>query len=199
MSSAEAPGDLTDFKHIYQMHSRNIYSFCLQMVESRADAEDLMKEAFLNVFRQVDNCHGDAILATLLYRLVMTALWTQFCGDQAHCDTLLRNETSWRAQNCDVAVVKGAPPTVSTSAIERQPLQRAIVRLPLDLRAVFVLHDVLGYEHSKVADILGFSPHASRSQLHQARLRLREFLWGKTQETRAARGGSFPETKSGAR
>lgn len=182
VSSAEAPRDVADFKHIYQLHSRDVYSFCLQMVANRADAENLMEGAFLNVFRRVDTYHYDATLATLLYRFVITALWMQFREDQRRCDSSLRNEANLHGQDCDVRVVKRAPPMVSTSTIERRHLQRAIVQLPLDLRAVFVLHDVLGYEHSKVAQILQFSPHTSRSQLHKARLRLRECLWGGTEK-----------------
>ena len=178
----EAPREVASFKHIYQLHHRNVYSFCLQMVANRVEAENLMKEAFLKVFREVDihDC-GDPTLATL-YRFVITALWMRFHYDQARYDTPLKNETSFHGQNSDLRLAKETPGTVSTCAIEVGHLERAIVQLPLDLRAVFVLHDVLGYQHANVAEILQFSPHTSRSQLLKARLHLRECLWGRTEK-----------------
>jgi RNA polymerase sigma-70 factor, ECF subfamily len=180
VSRTEMPRDLAGFKHIYQLHNRNIYSFCLGMVGNRAEAENLMKEAFLNVFRQADTRHSDETLATSLYRFVITALRMQFRNDQPGFDTSLPTGTSLGSQNCDLRAVKRVPSAVSESAIDRRHLQQAIVQLPLDLRIVFILHDVLGCEHSKVAEILEFSPHTARSQLHKARLRLRECLWGRT-------------------
>lgn len=178
----EAPREVASFKHIYQSHHRNVYSFCLQMIANRAEAENLMKEAFLKVFREVDtpDC-GDPTLATL-YRFVITALWMRFHYDQARYDTSPKSETGLHRQNSDLRLAKETPAAISTSAIEVGHLQRAIVQLPLDLRAVFVLHDVLGYEHAKVAEILQFSPHTSRSQLLKVRLHLRECMWGRTQK-----------------
>ena len=182
VSRTEMPRDVAGFNRIYQLHSRNIYSFCLGMVGNRAEAENLMKEAFLSVFRQADTCHSDATLATLLYRFVITALRMQFQNDQAGFDTSLPPGTILGGQNCDLPAVQRVPSPVSACAIDRRHLQRAIVQLPLDLRVVFILHDVLGCERSKLAEILEFSPHTSQSQLHKARLRLRECLWGITEK-----------------
>jgi RNA polymerase sigma-70 factor (ECF subfamily) len=61
-------------------------------------------------------------------------------------------------------------------AIDRVNLGRCIAQLPLGYRTVFVLHDVQGYEHHEIAAILGRSVGVSKSQLHKARTRLREFL-----------------------
>ena len=55
-------------------------------------------------------------------------------------------------------------------------LERAITQLPVQARMVFVLHDVEGYKHTDIAEMLGLSPHTSRSQLHRARMLLRGFL-----------------------
>lgn len=177
VSSTEMPRDVAGFKHIYQLHSRNIYSFCLGMVGNRAEAENLMTEAFLNVLRQVDNCHGDANLAKVLYRSVITAMRTELHNNQSRCDAPRRSGTSSHGQSRDLPAVKRIPQSVSTSAIDPWRLKRTIVELPPDLRIVFVLHDVLGYEHGEVAEILEFSPDTSRSQLHKARLRLRGLLF----------------------
>ena len=70
----------------------------------------------------------------------------------------------------------GAPDLALSGAIDRLILQRAIDDLPAGYRLVFVLHDIEGYEHNEIASLLDFSIGNSKSQLHKARLKLREFL-----------------------
>jgi RNA polymerase sigma-70 factor (ECF subfamily) len=61
-------------------------------------------------------------------------------------------------------------------SIDRLQLQNAVDRLPPGYRAIFVLHDVEGYEHNEIATMVGCSIGNSKSQLHKARMKLREFL-----------------------
>jgi len=70
----------------------------------------------------------------------------------------------------------GAEDAKLAASIDRLQLQRAIERLPPGYRSIFVLHDVEGYEHNEIAVIVGCSIGNSKSQLHKARLKLREFL-----------------------
>jgi len=60
--------------------------------------------------------------------------------------------------------------------VDRVDLERALTELPIDCRAAFVLHDVEGFGYQEVASLLGFTPAASRSHLHRARLQLRQRL-----------------------
>jgi RNA polymerase sigma-70 factor, ECF subfamily len=61
-------------------------------------------------------------------------------------------------------------------AIDRINLKRCIAQLPVGYRSIFVLHDIQGYQHNEIAEILGRSVGDSKSQLHKARMRLRELL-----------------------
>ena len=70
----------------------------------------------------------------------------------------------------------GAPDLGLSGAVDRVNLQRAVEQLPPGYRTVFVLHDVQGYEHNEIADIMDCSVGNSKSQLHKARTRLRELL-----------------------
>ena len=63
-----------------------------------------------------------------------------------------------------------------TGSVDRIGLQRAIADLPPGYRAVFVLHDIEGYEHNEIAEIMKCSVGNSKSQLHKARMKLRERL-----------------------
>jgi len=70
----------------------------------------------------------------------------------------------------------GAPDLRLSGAVDRVNLERSIEQLPPGYRTVFVLHDVQGYEHNEIANIMGCSVGNSKSQLHKARTRLRELL-----------------------
>jgi RNA polymerase sigma-70 factor (ECF subfamily) len=70
----------------------------------------------------------------------------------------------------------GAPDLRLSGAVDRVNLERSIEKLPPGYRTVFVLHDVQGYEHNEIADIMDCSVGNSKSQLHKARTRLRELL-----------------------
>jgi RNA polymerase sigma-70 factor (ECF subfamily) len=70
----------------------------------------------------------------------------------------------------------GAPDLRLSGAVDRVNLERSIEKLPPGYRTVFVLHDVQGYEHNEIADLMGCSVGNSKSQLHKARTRLRELL-----------------------
>ncbi len=70
----------------------------------------------------------------------------------------------------------GGPDLRLSGSIDRVNLQRAIEELPPGYKQVFVLHDMQGYEHNEIADIMSCSIGNSKSQLHKARMRLRELL-----------------------
>jgi RNA polymerase sigma-70 factor (ECF subfamily) len=70
----------------------------------------------------------------------------------------------------------GTPDLKLTGSVDRVNLDRAVAQLPPGYRAVFLLHDVEGYEHNEIADMMGCSIGNSKSQLHKARTRLRELL-----------------------
>jgi RNA polymerase sigma-70 factor (ECF subfamily) len=60
--------------------------------------------------------------------------------------------------------------------VDRVNLERSVEKLPPGYRTVFMLHDVQGYEHNEIAEIMNCSVGNSKSQLHKARTRLRELL-----------------------
>jgi RNA polymerase sigma-70 factor (ECF subfamily) len=70
----------------------------------------------------------------------------------------------------------GAPDLLLEGSIDRINLERCIEQLPVGCRTIFVLHDIQGYQHREIAEILGRSEGVSKSQLHKARMRLRKLL-----------------------
>lgn len=163
-------GDAGAFEELYRQHAGRLYNLVFRMAGSVPEAEDLLQEVFLQAHRKLRSFRGDSSLGTWLYRLTMN-----------HClDHLRRRQTRMgrvtESLDAEHAAEPIAPAPAVPSAISRLDLERAIARLPEGCRAAFLLHDVEGFEHQEVAQILGVSTGTSKSQVHKARMKLRGML-----------------------
>ena len=94
-----------------------------------------------------------------------------------HCLDVLRSRQARMGQQTDSLDDEGAAEPAAApalGAVSRIDLERAIGRLPHACRAAFLLHDVEGFGHQEVGTILGISEGTSKSQVHKARLRIRD-------------------------
>jgi RNA polymerase sigma-70 factor (ECF subfamily) len=168
-------GDAAAFERLYELHSRRVYSLCLRMVGNTAEAEDLAQEAFLQLFRKIATFRGESAFSTWLHRLAVNVVLMKLrkkSGKEASLDQVTEPDEESGAPGRDF----GTPDVRLTGSLDRVNLQRAVDQLPPGYKAVFVLHDVQGYEHNEIAEIMGCSIGNSKSQLHKARMRLRELL-----------------------
>jgi RNA polymerase sigma-70 factor, ECF subfamily len=178
ISEAEAiekakQGDAQAFEVLYNLHKRRVYSLCLRMTANAAEAEDLTQEAFLQLYRKIATFRGESAFSTWLHRLAVNVVLMRLRKKGLSVVPIEETtETEEEAPKKDL----GAEDTRLAASIDRLQLQRAIERLPPGYRSIFVLHDVEGYEHNEIAEIVGCSIGNSKSQLHKARLKLREFL-----------------------
>ncbi len=167
-------GDAAAFERLYQLHSRRVYALCLRMVTNPVEAEDLTQDAFLQVFRKIGTFRGDSGFSTWLHRLTVNIVLMRFRKMKRAELPLEDVQTS--DENVRLPLDPGADDLCLNGLIDRVNLSRAVEQLPYGYRQMFVLHDVQGYEHNEIADILGCSVGNSKSQLHKARLRLRQLL-----------------------
>jgi len=168
-------GNAAAFEHLYQLHGRRVYALCLRMVNNPADAEDLMQEAFLQLFRKIGTFRGESAFSTWLHRMTVNVVLMRLRKKSLPTDSLeetLEPDSENSGPKRDV----GAADLRLSGAVDRVNLERSIEQLPPGYRTVFVLHDVQGYEHNEIANIMGCSVGNSKSQLHKARTRLRELL-----------------------
>jgi RNA polymerase sigma-70 factor, ECF subfamily len=161
-------GELGAFDELYRQHAGRLYSLAFRMLGHAADAEDAVQDAFLLAHRRLDSFRGEAALGTWLYRLTVNQ-----CLDRLRSRAAREGHAT---DSLDEPEARREPAGRADSVVERMDLQGAIARLPPGGRAVFVLHDVEGLEHREIALQLGISEGTSKSQLHKARLRLRELL-----------------------
>ena len=159
------------------------------MTGDPAEAEDLAQEAFLQLFRKIGTFRGESAFSTWLHRLVVNVVLMHLRKKGLQQVPLDDVDTS---QEEPVRREYGNEDRRLVGSVDRITLERAIAQLPPGYRAVFVLHDVEGYEHNEIAELMNYSIGNSKSQLHKARLKLRDWL-------RQNRGREEPEVEKASR
>jgi RNA polymerase sigma-70 factor (ECF subfamily) len=166
-------GDEQAFAALFEAHKRRVYSLCLRMLGNPTEAEDLTQEAFLQLFRKIGTFRGESAFSTWLHRLSVNVILMHLRKKGINQISLDETENS---QGEPVKRDYGDDDRRLVGSIDRIGLNRAIAELPPGYRTVFILHDVEGYEHNEIAEIMDCSIGNSKSQLHKARLKLREWF-----------------------
>jgi RNA polymerase sigma-70 factor, ECF subfamily len=177
-------GDSDAFATLFHAHKARIYSLCLRMTNNTAEAEDLTQDAFLQVFRKLATFRGQSALSTWLYRIAVNTVLMHF-RKKSLCQFSL-DEAQTNDDGAKVHREYGARDHQLAGCVDRVALARVIKELPDGYRTIFVMHEVEGYEHREIAEILGCSVGNSKSQLHKAKLRIRGLL-SNSQETPCAK------------
>ena len=168
------PAMRPSFEMLYALHKRRVYSLCLRMLGNVAEAEDLTQEAFLQLYRKIATFRGDSAFSTWLHRLAVNVVLMHL--RKKGLPQVSLEETLEPSQEDGPRKDIGARDLTLSGSVDRVTLERAIENLPPGYRLVFVLHDVEGYEHNEIAGMLECSIGNSKSQLHKARMKLRDLL-----------------------
>jgi RNA polymerase sigma-70 factor, ECF subfamily len=167
-------GDAEAFQALYDRHKRRVYSLCLRMTANTAEAEDLTQEAFLQLYRKIATFRGESAFSTWLHRLSVNVVLMHLRRKSLPVVSL--EETTQGGEEDTPRKDFGAEDLALAGSIDRMQLQKAVDDLPPGYRTIFVLHDVQGYEHNEIAEMVGCSIGNSKSQLHKARMKLRDLL-----------------------
>jgi RNA polymerase sigma-70 factor (ECF subfamily) len=166
-------GDAEALEELYSLHKRRVYSLCLRMTANTAAAEDLTQEAFLQLFRKIGTFRGESAFSTWLHRMAVNVVLMQLRKKGLPVvpldETMETEEDSPRKE-------PGGEDRRLAGSIDRLQLEHSIAALPPGYRMIFLLHDVEGYEHNEIAAMVGCSIGNSKSQLHKARMKLRDLL-----------------------
>jgi len=176
-------GDQEAFATLFQLHKKRVYSVCLQMTKDVADAEDLTQEAFLQVFRNINSFRGDSAFSTWLYRIAVNTVLMKLRRRKA--PPLLSLDEPVSSESPSLKRDIGTADLNLTGAIDRIALSRAIDELPVGCRRIFALHEVQGLQHHEIARQLQCSIGNSKSQLHKAKMKMRDLLFPKGGQPRA--------------
>ncbi len=157
-------GEIEAFEDLYRAHVGRVYAVTVRMVADPGLAEELTQESFVRAWRRLSSFRGTSAFGTWLHRLAVNVALDA-----------LRARRRWHERFTDEQ--PACPPTASTAdPAGALDLERGIAQLPPRARTVFVLHDVEGYKHREIAQLLELSVGACKAHLHRARRRLREEL-----------------------
>ena len=154
-------------ERLYREHADRIYGLCLRMSGDPVRATELAQDVFVRAWEQLDRLQPGSDAGAWLWRLAT--------------NVVLNAMRSERRRYARVAPV--AEPGLLERAelgtplpVRRLSLDAAMARLPERAREVFVLHDVEGFAHAEVAEMLGVAEGTVRAHLHRARTLMREAL-----------------------
>ena len=162
-----AGGDRQAFERLYRTHSTRVFSLCARMSGSRTRGEELTQDVFVRTWEKLPQFRGESAFSTWLHRLAVNVVLNARKSE---------GKVASRTDQNDADDERWDELARAPMYIERMDLAQAISRLPAGARKVFVLHDVEGYKHEEIAEMMGITSGGSKAQLHRARLLLREAL-----------------------
>jgi len=166
-----AAGDRRAFERVYRAHVDRVYSVCVRMTADRAMAEELTQDTFVRAWEKLSLFRGESSFATWVHRLAVNVVL-----NARKADSRLRRHVPVSTDEREDDTGAEAPTPIAFAPGEWMDIEQAIARLPAGARRVFVLHDVEGYRHEEIGEMLGITAGGSKAQLHRARLLLREAL-----------------------
>jgi RNA polymerase sigma-70 factor (ECF subfamily) len=164
-------GDQAAFAALVRATYRRAYGLAFRLVRDRFEAEDVVQEAYLRMFRSMEGFRAEARVETWMHRIVTNVAITR-----------LRSRGRSAELVSDELPEDDVSPRPDTGVAVRDQLERALDRLPAGQRTVLVLKDVYGLSCREIAAELEIREGAVKVRLHRARKRLREEI---TEEDRA--------------
>ncbi len=164
-------GDPVAFEKVYKLYSRSMYNVGYRIVNNSEEAEDVLQEAFISAFKNLNFYRGDATFGAWLKRIVVNKAINQLKKRRTEP---LPEDDRW-----DVKEETGGdeldhfPYTV-------EAVRAAIQQLPDGYRSVLSLYLLEGYDHSEIAEIMGITESTSKSQFNRSKKKLKELLERRT-------------------
>lgn len=161
-------GDRMAARRLYDRHAPRVYRLMFRSVGDEELAREYTQDTFVKVFQRLEQYRGDSAFSTWLHSVAMSMLFTG-----------LRRLKRVRARELELATAASVPAGDDAGDPHlRDRLQSELERLPTRLRVPVLLHDIEGYTHREIAQMLDIPEGTSKARLSEARARLRVALAG---------------------
>lgn len=177
-------GEIDLFEVLMRRHNPRVYRAIRGILRSEAEVEDAMQQAYLHAYAHLGEFRGDSTFSTWLLRIAVNEGLGRLRGRDR---LVLLDDLS--APPEEEASGRESPEDRAAAREAMGMLEKAIDRLPLALRTVYLLREVDGLSTGDAADVLGISPEAVKVRLHRARLALRDLV---AAEVGQGAAGAFP-------
>ena len=171
-------GDVSAFEQLVKRYDRNIFRIAQHITQNREDAEDVVQDAFLKAYENLEQFQGNSKFYTWLVRIAVNESLMKLRRRRSDRTVSLDEdiETEEDTMPREVADWSPNPEQLYKQGELKDILRRTIQGLPASFRTVFVLRDVEGLSTEETAEALDLSIPAVKSRLLRARLQLRERL-----------------------
>lgn len=160
---AHVAGDRHAFAELFGRHQRQLYRLAKVTSRDPEDAADALQEAMLSAHRSAPTFRHDASVSSWLYRIVVNCCLDRLRRNKTHAALPLGDD------DCQI----GDPaPRIDTAVV----VERALLRLPVEQRAVVVAVDMQGYSIAETARLLGIPEGTVKSRCSRARAKLAQSL-----------------------
>jgi RNA polymerase sigma factor (sigma-70 family) len=160
-------GDRPSQFELYRLYSKSMYNVCLRMVKDEFEAEDILQNAFIDIFTKLDSFKFESTIGAWIKRIVINNCINALKKRRLQWTELEDKHGNIQDYGYDSAGQEG----LSVEAVKR-----ALFELPDGYRVVFSLYMLEGYDHQEIGEILGVTEATSKSQYSRAKARLREIL-----------------------
>ncbi len=176
--SALRAGDRSEFAHMVDSYSPQIFRLALKMLGDEQDAEDVLQNTFMKALQAIKKFEGRSSLSTWLYRIAVNETLlllrhqkptVQVAMDYEGDEDEIQHPTQFTDWCC-------LPENELLSSESKHHMDETIRRLPEKLQVVFLLRDIEGLSIRETSEALGLSGSAVKTRLLRARLNLREQL-----------------------
>ena len=161
-------GDVRAFERLYRAGVGRVYATCLRLTADPTRAERATQDAFIRAWEKLPEYRGEARFGTWVHRIAINCVLQSRRSEQRRVQ---RERIGGEALDLDAG--RGHEQDRAHGAMD---LERAIANLPERARCVLVLHDLEGYRHREIAELLEITEGTSKGQLHRARALLKEAL-----------------------
>jgi RNA polymerase sigma-70 factor (ECF subfamily) len=159
-------GDTEAFEVLYRRHVGRVYAVCFRIVANHSRAEELTQQVFIRAWEMLETFRGESAFSSWLYRVAVNVVLVDIRSEKRRKARIVVHESLDR---CEHIQQRFSPETA-------MDIEEAISELPTQARMIFILHDVEGYQHEEIAEMMGLAVGTTKSQLHRARKLLKERL-----------------------
>ena len=171
-------GCSSSFEELISRYETKVHNLAMRLTRNSEDAEEVLQDVFMTVYRKIEGFEGKAKFSSWLYRITVNAAFMKLRkrrqNNTVSFDDMLPNLQNKAITDQAAFGARGDSRAINNEI--RQFLEQAISKLPEEYRAVFVLRDIDGLSNKEVGEILGLSIPAVKSRLHRSRLMLRKKL-----------------------
>jgi RNA polymerase sigma-70 factor (ECF subfamily) len=172
-------GEESCFVELVERYGSKVFNLAMRITRNQEDAEDVLQEVFITVFKKVASFQHKAQFSSWLYRVAMNSSFMKIRSRNRRRTVSIEDvEPSIRQNWVGTRTEMFDVDFMSSRHELRAAIEAAVERLPEDYRAIFILRDIDGLSNEAVSRVLQLSVPAVKSRLHRSRLMMRQQLKG---------------------